>query len=183
MKVVYCHAMDAPAQGDLPSASKPALVIAAWWRRWPGLEVRPAAPATHEEFCRAHSRDYVDDVFAKRVANGFGTHSDEVNASLPFTSGAMLTAARWALAEGGAVAAPVSGFHHAHWQSGEGYCTFNGLMVTALALQAERPGLRVGIVDYDYHDGNGTADILRAWTPRTSCTSAPADVDPGGAGG
>ena len=115
--------------------------MAAWWRRWPGLEVRPAAPATHEEFCRAHSRDYVDDVFAKRVANGFGTHSDEVNASLPFTSGAMLTAARWALAEGGAVAAPVSGFHHAHWQSGEGYCTFNGLMVTALrAARRERPG-------------------------------------------
>jgi acetoin utilization deacetylase AcuC-like enzyme len=34
-------------------------------------------------------------------------------------------------------------------------------MVAALALQAERPGLRVGILDYDYHYGNGTDDILR----------------------
>lgn len=34
-------------------------------------------------------------------------------------------------------------------------------MVTALALQADRPGLKVGILDYDYHYGNGTDDILR----------------------
>jgi len=33
-------------------------------------------------------------------------------------------------------------------------------MVAALALQSERPGLRVGILDYDYHYANGTEDIL-----------------------
>ncbi len=92
--------------------------------------------------------------------NGFDTRSAEVNASLPYTSGALLTAARWALASGSAVAAPVSGFHHAGYDSGGAYCTFNGLMVTALALQAERPGLRVGILDYDYHYGDGTDEIL-----------------------
>lgn len=165
MRVVYCDAMVAPAQGCSPSAAKPAAVMAAWRLAWPEMEVRTSVPVTVEDLCRAHDHGFVRDVLALRISNGFGTRSSEVNASLPYTSGALLTAARWALAEGAAVAAPVSGFHHAGWDSAEGFCTFNGLMVTALALQAESPGLRVGILDYDYHYGNGTVDILAQCNP------------------
>ncbi len=165
MRVVYSEDMVAPAQGGSPSAAKPTAVLAAWRARWPNLVVRPPVPVTYEEFCRAHSQSFVDDILALRLSNGFGTRSGAVNASLPYTSGAMLTAARWALSEGGAVAAPVSGFHHAHWDDAEGFCTFNGLMVTALALLAERPDLKVGILDYDYHYGNGTEDILQRLQP------------------
>ena len=160
IKVIYSEAMRAPAQGYSPSAAKPAKVMDAWRELWPGLDERAPTPVRIEDLCRAHDPDYVDDVLAMRTPNGFGTKSLEVNASLPYTNGAMLTAARWALTEGGAVAAPVSGFHHAGWDSGGGFCTFNGLMVAALALQAECSGLRVGILDYDYHYGNGTDDIL-----------------------
>lgn len=137
MRVVYSDAMVAPAQGFSPSAAKPAEVMAAWRQRWPEMTVRPPVPVTEEDLCRAHDRKYVWDVLDKRLPNGFGTFSDEVNASLFHTSGAMLTAARWALEARAPIAAPVSGFHHAHWNAGEGFCTFNGLMVTALALQAE----------------------------------------------
>ena len=165
MKVVFSQAMVAPVQGYSPSAAKPAVVMAAWREAWPNLETKPAQPATLAELYRAHDRDYVDDVLALRVPSGFGTRSAEVNASLMHTSGAMLTAARWAVAEGGPVAAPVSGFHHAGWESGEGFCTFNGLMVTALAMQADHPGLRIGILDYDYHYGNGTVDIIEKLRP------------------
>ena len=161
MRVVYSEAMTAPAQGGSPSAGKPGPVIAAWRAAWRGLQVRPPVPATVDELCRAHDRSYVEDVLALRRPNGFGTLSAEVAASLPYTTGALLTAARWALEEGGAVAAPVSGFHHAHWAGGGDYCTFNGLMVTAQALRADAPGLQVGILDYDYHYGDGTEDILR----------------------
>jgi len=160
MRVVFCDAMVAPTQGYSPSAAKPREVMSAWCVRWPKLDVRAAVPVTLDDLYRAHDRRYVDDIFALRQPNGFGTRSHELNASLPYTSGALLTAARWALAEGGAVSAPVSGFHHAHWDAGEGFCTFNGLLVTALTLQAEHPGLRIGILDYDYHYGNGTDDIL-----------------------
>ena len=160
MRVVYADAMVAPVQGFSPSAAKPAAVMASWRKLWPALQVRPPVPAARADFIRAHAAAYVDDIFALRQPNGFGTRSAEVNLSLPHTTGALITAARWALDEGGAVAAPVSGFHHAHWDSAEGFCTFNGLMVCAYSLQAERPGLRVGILDYDYHYGNGTADIL-----------------------
>lgn len=160
MRVVYSESMNAPAQGHSPSAAKPAAVMAAWQAQWPGLQVRAPVPVGRADFCRAHDADFVDGVLSLRLPNGFGTRSADVVASLPLTSGALLTAARWALAQGGAVAAPVSGFHHASWDEAQGFCTFNGLMVTALALRAERPGLRVGILDYDYHLGDGTEDIL-----------------------
>lgn len=160
MRVVYSERMNAPAQGFSPSAAKPAAVMAAWRERWPGLEIREPQPATREDLCRAHDTDFVDGVLRLGRANGFGTRSPEVAASLPYTSGALLTAARWALEVRGAVAAPVAGFHHASWDEACDFCTFNGLMVTALALRAERPGLRVGILDYDFHYGNGTDDIL-----------------------
>lgn len=160
MRVVYGESMNAPAQGYSPSAAKPAAVMAAWLDRWPGLQVRDPVPVSREDLCRAHDAAFVDGVLGLRLANGFGTRDAKVVASLPFTSGALLTAARWALDVRGAVAAPVSGFHHASWDEASDFCTFNGLMVAALALQSERPGLRVGILDYDYHYANGTEDIL-----------------------
>ena len=160
MRVVYSESMNAPAQGYSPSAAKPAAVVAAWRGRWPGLEVRHPVPVSPGDFYRAHGRDFVDGVLRLGRANGFGTRSPEVAASLPYTSGALLTAARWALQVRGAVAAPVSGFHHAGWKTACNFCTFNGLMVAALALRAENPALRIGILDYDFHYGDGTEDIL-----------------------
>lgn len=160
MNIVFCQEMLAPAQGYSPSASKPDFVMQAWQELWPTLNIRPAIPVNELDLCRAHDINFVKDIFNLKTDNGFGTRSTEVNASLPYTNGAMLTAARWAIDEKTCVAAPVSGFHHAGWDSAEDFCTFNGLMVTALALQAERPELNVGILDYDYHYGNGTVDII-----------------------
>ena len=160
LRVIYDPVMAAPAQGYSPSAAKPTAVLEAWHAHWPTLTIRPPLAVTREELATAHCSQFVADVLDGRIQNGFGTISPEVNGSLPYTTGALLSAARWALDEGGAVAAPVSGFHHAGWDSAEGFCTFNGLMVTARVLQSEQPGLRVGILDYDYHYGNGTIDIL-----------------------
>lgn len=160
MRVVYSELINAPAQGYSPSAAKPAAVMAAWFAAWSQLQVRAPVPVTREQLCLAHDADFVDGVLSLRRPNGFATRNAAVVASLPYTSGAMLTAARWALEAGGAVAAPVSGFHHASWDEAADFCTFNCLMVAARVLQAERPGLRVGILDYDYHYGNGTDDIL-----------------------
>jgi acetoin utilization deacetylase AcuC-like enzyme len=78
------------------------------------------------------------------------------------TSGAMLSAARCAI-ECGIACAPVSGFHHAGYDTAAMFCTFNGLMVAAIsALQG--PGIkRVLILDLDFHYGNGTDDLSSAW--------------------
>lgn len=55
---------------------------------------------------------------------------------------------------------PTSGFHHARYDRAGGFCTFNGLVVTAMALKREGLAQRVGILDYDYHYGDGTDDII-----------------------
>lgn len=161
MKVVFSEAMTAPAQGSSPSAAKPSLAVSAWLDLDPLLERIEPVPATQEQLVLAHERGYVEAVLSGHQPNGFGTRSPEVIASLPYTSGALLTAARIALRDRTAVAAPVSGFHHAGWDFGGGYCTFNGLLVAALALKKEGLINRVGILDYDYHYGNGTDDIIK----------------------
>jgi acetoin utilization deacetylase AcuC-like enzyme len=161
MKVVYCEQMVADAQSFSPSARKPREVTASWLRRFPGLLVVVPEPVSVAELCLAHDPDYVRGVLSLRLANGFGNHLAEVAASLPWTSGAMLTAARLALVDGCA-AAPVAGFHHAGHEQGGGFCTFNGLMVAALALRRDKAVRRIGVLDFDQHYGNGTTDIIRA---------------------
>ena len=161
-QVVFSERQVAPAQGYSPSAAKPLPVVAAWRRIDPALELVAPEPASVEQLSLAHAADYVADVLACRRANGFGTCDLDVARSLPYTTGALLTAARLALRDRTFVAAPVSGFHHAGWDHGAGFCTFNGLVVTARVLLQEGAVRRVGILDYDYHFGDGTEEILEA---------------------
>ena len=72
----------------------------------------------------------------------------------------MLSAARSALNSGLVACTPTSGFHHAGYEAGSDYCTFNGLMVTALVLKTEGKVRRIGILDCDQHFGDGTAEIM-----------------------
>ena len=100
----------------------------------------------------------MDNLLDCRIINGFGNKSPEVAASLPYTSGSLLAAAREALRNGIGAVSPTSGFHHAHYGSAGGFCSLNGLMVTALNLPV---GTRVGILDFDMHKGDGTEDIIQ----------------------
>jgi acetoin utilization deacetylase AcuC-like enzyme len=73
----------------------------------------------------------------------------------------MLSAARRAIQNRKVAVAPCSGFHHAHFTSAKGYCTFNGLMVTAFVLNAEGLVNQVGILDFDMHYGDGTDELIK----------------------
>lgn len=143
-----------------PSAAKPAKAVADWQTKKLPIDIRSFAPASVSQIKMAHQGRYVDDVLEGREPNGFGNTDGEVAASLPYTTGAMLAAAREALHNGAVACAPVSGFHHACHSYGGGFCTFNGLMVTALALKAEGLLRRVAILDLDFHWGDGTDDII-----------------------
>lgn len=99
-------------------------------------------------------------MLALRADNGFGNRSAAVAQSLMYTSGAMLAAARHALSARDVACAPCSGFHHAGYAQAAGFCTFNGLMVTALKLKADSVVRRVGILDCDQHYGDGTDGII-----------------------
>jgi acetoin utilization deacetylase AcuC-like enzyme len=160
LTIFYCERLVADAASYSPSAMKPRAVVASWQQVSGELRLLEPKPITIDQFCLAHDRTYVEDVLACRRDNGFGNRLPAVAASLPYTSGAMLAAARVALDEGVAVA-PVSGFHHAHFDHGGGFCTFNGLVIAARVLQREGCVRRVGILDADHHYGDGTVDILR----------------------
>src|SRR5829696_998970 len=149
-----------------PSAAKPAQVVAAWQQRGLAIQIVEPAPVTLAQLARAHDREHVEQILACRAPNGFGNTSPEVAATLVHTSGAMLSAARRAIADRAVACAPVAGFHHATYRTAGAYCTFNGLMVAALALHHEDRAGRVGILDYDMHYGDGTDDIIE----RTSAT-------------
>ena len=73
----------------------------------------------------------------------------------------LLSAAEHAASTGESAFSPTAGFHHAGWDQGHAFCTFNGLLVAALALHARGQVQRVAILDCDQHFGDGTRDGIR----------------------
>ena len=161
LPVFFTPRMVAASGSFSPSAAKPAQVVASWREHGLPIDLVEPTPVTVDQLARAHDRRHVEDILACRAPNGFGNQSPEVAASLPFTSGAMLSGARHARAHRTITCAPVSGFHHASYRGAGAYCTFNGLMVTALALHIEDGVGQIGILDLDMHDGDGTEQIIK----------------------
>lgn len=140
-----------------------------------GLPARFEAPepVSDEALLRVHTEAYV-----RAVATGQPRDLAE-SQKLPWspalaravrlTNGGTVLALRHALADGiaGNLA---SGFHHAHADHGEGFCTFNGLVIALEALRAEGLLRRALVVDLDLHYGNGTASLLasRPWAHQLS---------------
>ena len=182
MKTFFTSKMVAHDGGYSPSPRKPSIVVEAWRAAGVPLEIEEPPPVTVEDFALAHERRHVEDILELRKENGFGNCDPQVASSLPYTTGAMLAAARWAIAHGSAAAAPCSGFHHAGWVHAAAYCTFNGLMVTACRLRVDGTAERVAILDCDQHFGNGTEDIIEKlklgdWCKHvTACMHYPTDV-------
>ena len=159
--VFYTHKLVANTDCYSPSAGKPALAIESWQALGIPINVLEPTAARVDELCYAHGRTYVEKVLACRADNGFGNRLPEVAESLPYTTGAFVGAAREALKNGQVAVAPVSGFHHACYYNGGGFCTFNGLVVAAQVLKKASLVNKVGILDFDQHYGDGTVDIIR----------------------
>ncbi len=83
--------------------------------------------------------------------------SEQLRDAVLHIQGGQLCAAEIALREG--IAANIAqGFHHAEYDYGGGYCTFNGLAL----LAQQYPDKRVFVLDCDQHGGNGTAEFTRS---------------------
>ena len=161
LAVYYRPEQNATAASLSPSAGKPAQVVADWLARGRDIAVLPPEPVTPEDLMLAHAPDYVRGVLAGQLPTGFGDVDVKLARSTLYTVGSLLTAARAVCGSGRIACSPTSGFHHAGWDSGGGYCTFNGLVVTAFKLIEEGRARNVAILDLDTHYGNGTDDILR----------------------
>jgi len=128
----------------------------------PGVELAEPVPLIVEEIAIVHDMAYIE-----AVKTGEPTHLAE---SQGFTWDPGLFPAVCA-SNGGTVAAGLeamqygvsgslsSGLHHARRDSGNGYCTFNGLVLAAhraLLVGAKS----VLILDLDAHCGGGTASLI-----------------------
>lgn len=141
------------------SAGKPEHVTN-MYRKNPRVEVISSfKPIAREHFYVAHDSDHVDDVLSCKRMNGFGSKSQAVADSLPWTAGSFLWAAVHAIRNNTVAMSPTSGFHHAGYSNCTGFCTFNGLMIAAQHLRGQLVN-RVGIIDFDAHYGDGTDDII-----------------------
>lgn len=131
----------------------------------PRVRLVAPAPLREEDLRLVHTPDYISAVRTGEPRDLAESQkfpwSPELYPSVLLTNGGCLAAAEKAL-EDGIAAALVSGFHHAHADHGEGFCTFNGLVIAIDRLRAERKVERVAIVDLDLHYGNGTASLAPA---------------------
>jgi acetoin utilization deacetylase AcuC-like enzyme len=120
-------------------------------------------PVTEADLLRVHTPRYVEAIRTgepRRLAEMQKfPWSPELYPSVCLTSGGCLSAARQALRDG-VSAALVSGFHHSCADHGEGFCTFNGLVVTLDALVESGAIQRAAVLDMDLHYGNGTAQLV-----------------------
>ena len=143
-----------------PSAGKPAQVVTSWLQLDPTADVVGFEPLARADLALAHDRSYVDGVLDLKRDNGFGNKLAVVADALPYTTGSLYAAALHALTTKESAASPTSGFHHAGYDHGGGFCTFNGLMVAAQKLRLENDCISIGILDLDRHYGDGTDNII-----------------------
>lgn len=127
-----------------------------------GIDLREPEPVEEEDLLHVHTGEYVDAVITGKpewlAESQKFPWTPELYPSVCLTSGGCLAAARSAF-ETGVACALVSGFHHACADHGEGFCTFNGLIVTLDRLFREKKIRRAAILDMDLHYGNGTAQL------------------------
>ncbi len=131
----------------------------------PRFEIRAPEPVTESDLARVHASDYIAAVRtgeprALAESQKF-PWSPELYPSVLLTNGGLHSAATTAL-DTGVAAALASGFHHAGPARGEGFCTFNGLLVGLEKLRAAGHLRTAAILDMDLHYGNGTATLAES---------------------
>ena len=127
-----------------------------------GVELVAPTPLTFEELTQVHAPDYV-----RAVETGTPRHLAESN-NFPWdpnlwemvraSNGGVVAAALDCL-ENRAAGSLSSRLHHAHYECGTAFCTFNGLVLAARAA-LDKGVSRVLIVDFDAHYGDGTAALI-----------------------
>ncbi len=105
---------------------------------------------------KLHNPQYVEAFLAGESAfatiQGFKPWNEQLRDAILSVQAGQLVGADIAFKEG--IAANIAqGFHHASYESGAAYCTFNGLALVA----KQYPEKRIFVLDCDQHGGDGTA--------------------------
>ncbi|TXJ10485.1 MAG: histone deacetylase [Acinetobacter sp.] len=107
-----------------------------------------------------HAPEYVD-AFVNGIKplasfQGFRNWNEQLRDAILSINAGQIVAAEIAWQEG--IAGNIAqGFHHAVYEYGGAYCTFNGLALVAQQF----PDKKIFVLDCDQHGGNGTAEFTR----------------------
>lgn len=164
LRLFHDPGFEAPIGGHIMPIRKFQLVADAL-REDPRIEILAPEPVGGIDLRRVHADGYVQAIRAgepRALAESQKfPWSPELYSSVCLTSGGAYAAAAAAI-ERGVSAALASGFHHACEDHGEGFCTFNGLVVALERLRAEGRIRRAAVLDMDLHYGNGTATLAES---------------------
>jgi acetoin utilization deacetylase AcuC-like enzyme len=132
--------------------------------------MREEAPlATVEQLCRVHPENYVRTILAIAPASGESVAIDgdtlmshgSRDAALRAAGGAVYAVDAvmegWARRAFAAIRPPG---HHAERNQAMGFCFFSNAAIAARHAQARWGLVRVAVVDFDVHHGNGTQDVF-----------------------
>jgi acetoin utilization deacetylase AcuC-like enzyme len=120
-----------------------------------------ACPLSLEDLALAHSQSFVNGVLLGDIENGFCNTRKEIAQTMPFLSGNLFAAAVESLLLKNINISLGDGGHHAKYELADDYCTINHLIVVAQKLKKLGIAQRIGILDYDFHYGDGTNQIIR----------------------
>lgn len=165
MLTVFHHANFAADIGQHIMPMRKFQLVADLIRPAGDIQIVAPQPVTEAELLRVHTAEYVNAIKTgspRELAESQKfPWSPALYPSVLLTNGGVLAAAGRALHDG-ASAALCSGFHHSHAERGEGFCTFNGLVVAIDALRDSEAIKSAAILDMDLHYGNGTAMLARS---------------------
>jgi acetoin utilization deacetylase AcuC-like enzyme len=156
-----------PGSGHPESPARLAAVTSALRQALPQLRWIEAPLATRAQLARVHARELVSSVLDTVTTTSLRLDPDTVLS--PGSAQAALRACGAGIAAVDAVlgdrtrqafCAVRPPGHHATGSTAMGFCLFNSVAVAAAHALAEYPLLRVAILDFDVHHGNGTQAIF-----------------------
>ncbi|MEO0380661.1 MAG: class II histone deacetylase [Pseudomonadota bacterium] len=131
------------------------------------LDLRTAPPVTEAQMLAVHDADYISAFKALSDENG-----GEIGHHAPFAKGGYEIAAVSAGLVTSAVAGVLDGTHtnayalsrppghHCRADGPMGFCLLANIAIAIESAKASRPDLRVAVLDWDVHHGNGTESIF-----------------------
>lgn len=109
----------------------------------------------------AHSTQYINDILNNNKSNGYHLFNKDIIKKIELDIAFFFYASMDAWINKSVTCSPTSAFHHAGYDFSGGFCTFNGLIITAQLLKLNFNIDRIAIVYLDIHHGNGTEDIIK----------------------
>lgn len=119
----------------------------------PYFDICPFLPATEIDLLRVHILEHIENVRKKGIYD-----------IAALAAGGTIQAAKDSINDlSFALICPPG--HHATSSVAQGFCFFNNMAISVLCLHKMQRDKKIFILDFDYHFGNGTHEILknRSW--------------------